>query len=407
MKLSKKIVTVGSAVLAAAILTACSSTSKDTGESSSSKSTTVSLWVDTANVDQYKPLVASFEKANPDIKVKMTQSPNGSANAKTDVAKDPSKAADVFKAPNDQLGAMAEAGYINPLSPDATTWVKDNDIELAATAVSWKGKLYAYPQDEQAQVLFYNKTKLTADDVKDWATLTSKGVVGTDFTNAYNWYPAFLSNGTYLFGKDGETLDGTNANTPAGVEVMKWFAAQKANPGVKQSGTALLADFESGKTTAVIDGPWDAVNIKKFLGDNMGVATYPTVDFGSGSKQLQAFTGVGTLAINSKAKNQKAATTLAQYLTNEESQLALFKANGAVPVSKKAQADSTVSADPTTQAVIKQVTYSTVMPKMPEMANFWTDSAPLIDNAYEGKTAPADYQSALDKFVTNISKESK
>ncbi|GAB2024286.1 extracellular solute-binding protein [Lactovum odontotermitis] len=406
MKFGKKIATLGSAVLAVTILAACSSNSKDTSSSKSS-TTTVTLWVDTANVDQYKPIVASFEKENKDIKVKMTQSPNGSASAKTDVAKDPSKAADVFKVPNDQLGAMAEAGYINPLSPDATTWVKDNDIDLAATAVSWKGKLYAYPQDEQAQVLFYNKSKLTADDVKDWAALTSKGVVGTDFTNAYNWYPAFLSNGTYLFGKDGETLDGTDVNGPAGIEVMKWFAAQKANPGVKQSGTALLADFEAGKTTAIVDGPWDAVNVKKFLGDNMGVATYPTVDFGSGAKQLQAFTGVGTLAVNSKAKDQKAATTLAQYLTNKESQLALFKANGAVPVSKEAQSDSTVAADPTTQAVIKQVTYSTVMPKMPEMATFWTDAAPLIDNAYEGKTAEADFQSALDKFVADISKETK
>ena len=62
----------------------------------------------------------------------MTQSPNGSANAKTDVGKDPAKAADVFEVPNDQLGSMAEAGYINPLSPDATKAVKNNNVAVAS-----------------------------------------------------------------------------------------------------------------------------------------------------------------------------------------------------------------------------------------------------------------------------------
>ena len=68
--------------------------------------------------------------------------------------------------------------------------------------------------------------------------------------------PVFLANGTQLFGKDGETVDGTDANTKAGVQAMTWFAQQKANPGVKQSGTALLADLKSGKTQAILDGPW-------------------------------------------------------------------------------------------------------------------------------------------------------
>ena len=106
-------------------------------------------------------MIVGFEKKYPDVKVKVNQSPTGSANAKTDVGKDPAKAADVFKVPNDQLGAMAEAGYINPLSPDATKWVDKNDISVAGEAVSWKGKYYAYPQDQQSNIIFYNKAKFS------------------------------------------------------------------------------------------------------------------------------------------------------------------------------------------------------------------------------------------------------
>ncbi len=413
MKSWKKVALAGASVLAIATLAACgnsASGSKTTSSSSSSTKVdptsvkgTLTLWVDPANVASYKTLVSGFEKEYTNVKVTVQQSPTGSANAKQDVSKDPSKAADVFKVPNDQLGAMAQAGYINPLSPDATAWVKANDIAIAGTAVTWKGQMYAYPQDQQSNVIFYNKAKFSTAP-SAWTDFTAGKVIGTDFTNSYNWYPAFLSNGTYLYGKDGETLTGTNANTAPGLEVMKWFAAQNSNPGVKQSGSALLADLQSGKTAAVLDGPWDAANIQKFLGSNFGVTTLPTIDFGSGAKQMQAFSGVGTLAVNSASKYQVAASALAEYLSNDASQMELYKDNGAIPVSTKNQTNSTIAADPVAQAVIKQVQSDTLMPKMPEMATFWTLAAPMIQNTEAGKIPASQYQAQLDKFVAGISK---
>lgn len=410
MKSWKKVALGGASVLALATLAACGSSASSNKSSSSSSSNNVkgnvTLWVDPANVDSYKTLVTGFEKKYPDVKVKVNQSPTGSANAKTDVGKDPAKAADVFKVPNDQLGAMAEAGYINPLSPDATKWVDKNDISVAGEAVSWKGKYYAYPQDQQSNIIFYNKAKFS-EAPTSWTQFTQDKAIGTDFTNSYNWYPAFLSNGTVLFGKDGETLDGTDVAGDAGLQVLNWFAKQKSNTGVIQSGQALLADLKSGKTAAVLDGPWDASNVKKILGDNYGVTTLPTIDFGSGEKKMQAFSGVGTLAVNSASKNQVAASSLAQYLSNADSQKELYKDNNAIPVAKSLQTDSDITADPAAQAVIKQVPEDTLMPKMPEMATFWNLAAPLINNTYLGKTPASQYDSQLKTFQDSISKATK
>ena len=410
MKSWKKVALGGASVLALATLAACGSSASSNKSSSSSSSNNVkgnvTLWVDPANVDSYKTLVTGFEKKYPDVKVKVNQSPTGSANAKTDVGKDPAKAADVFKVPNDQLGAMAEAGYINPLSPDATKWVDKNDISVAGEAVSWKGKYYAYPQDQQSNIIFYNKAKFS-EAPTSWTQFTQDKAIGTDFTNSYNWYPAFLSNGTVLFGKDGETLDCTDVAGDAGLQVLNWFAKQKSNTGVVQSGQALLADFKSGKTAAVLDGPWDASNVKKILGDNYGVTTLPTIDFGSGEKKMQAFSGVGTLAVNSASKNQVAASSLAQYLSNADSQKELYKDNNAIPVAKSLQTDSDITADPAAQAVIKQVPEDTLMPKMPEMATFWNLAAPLINNTYLGKTPASQYDSQLKTFQDSISKATK
>lgn len=410
MKSWKKVALGGASVLALATLAACGSSASSNKSSSSSSSNNVkgnvTLWVDPANVDSYKTLVTGFEKKYPDVKVKVNQSPTGSANAKTDVGKDPAKAADVFKVPNDQLGAMAEAGYINPLSPDATKWVDKNDISVAGEAVSWKGKYYAYPQDQQSNIIFYNKAKFS-EAPTSWTQFTQDKAIGTDFTNSYNWYPAFLSNGTVLFGKDGETLDGTDVSGDAGLQVLNWFAKQKSNTGVVQSGQALLADLKSGKTAAVLDGPWDASNVKKILGDNYGVTTLPTIDFGSGEKKMQAFSGVGTLAVNSASKNQVAASSLAQYLSNADSQKELYKDNNAIPVAKSLQTDSDITADPAAQAVIKQVPEDTLLPKMPEMATFWNLAAPLINNTYLGKTPASQYDSQLKTFQDSISKATK
>lgn len=409
MKSWKKVALGGASVLALATLAACGSSASSNKSSSSSSNSVkgnVTLWVDPANVDSYKTLVTGFEKKYPDVKVKVNQSPTGSANAKTDVGKDPAKAADVFKVPNDQLGAMAEAGYINPLSPDATKWVDKNDISVAGEAVSWKGKYYAYPQDQQSNIIFYNKAKFS-EAPTSWTQFTQDKAIGTDFTNSYNWYPAFLSNGTVLFGKGGETLDGTDVAGDAGLQVLNWFAKQKSNTGVVQSGQALLADLKSGKTSAVLDGPWDASNVKKILGDNYGVTTLPTIDFGSGEKKMQAFSGVGTLAVNSASKNQVAASSLAQYLSNADSQKELYKANNAIPVAKTLQTDSDITADLAAQAVIKQVPEDTLMPKMPEMATFWNLAAPLINNTYLGKTPASQYASQLKTFQDSISKATK
>lgn len=122
MKLWKKLALGSAVVLSAVSLTACSNNKSSSNESKSDKQLT--LWVDTARVSWYKGVVKDFEKEHPNIKVKVTQNPNGSANAKTDVGKDPSKAADVFGVPNDQLGQMADSGYINPLSPSDTKEIK-------------------------------------------------------------------------------------------------------------------------------------------------------------------------------------------------------------------------------------------------------------------------------------------
>ncbi|MBI1693858.1 sugar ABC transporter, sugar-binding protein [Lactobacillus crispatus] len=406
MKIWKKIALSSATILAAMSLVGCSNKSSNSSATSSNSNKPLLLWVDTDRLSWYKGVVKNFEKKYPNIKVRVTQSPNGSANAKTDVGKDPTKAADVFSVPHDQLGQMANAGYINPLSPNDTSTVKKDNVNVAIKGATWKGRLYAFPYAEQDYVLFYNKSKLNANDVKTWDTLTKKGVVGTKFTSAYSWFPVFFTAGAKLYGENGNEPEGSDLANNAGVNAMKWLAAQKKNKGAMQT-TNALNQLSEGKADAIMDGPMDGVNIKKILGKNLGVAPYPTIKIGGQTKQLQSFLGIECFAINSRTKNAKNAATLARFLTNKEQQLVVHEKRGEIPTNKSAQQDSTVKSDPIAKSVMTmaQPDHSTIMPKLPQMLIFWDNANALVSGAYDGKIKPAQYKPQLTKFEKTISKK--
>ncbi|WP_312682247.1 extracellular solute-binding protein [Lactococcus taiwanensis] len=408
MKSWKKIALGGASVLAVTTLAACgnsTSGSKTSSSSSDKLSGTVRLYVDVAQKPAFQKVVDDFTKDNKDVTVKVIANASGSANAKTDIAKDPAKYADVFAVPNDQLGDMADKGYINQIAPKYAKEAKNNDSKTAYEGMEYRGKLYAMPMEVQAQTLFYNKSKLTADDVKSWDTLTSKGVVASDLTVPYNFGPIFQSAGVKLFGENGEDVKGSTYNTSAGIAALNWFAAQKSNKGVMQT-TNALNQLQSGKADAILDGPWDTANVKKVLGDNYAVAPYPTITLDGQQKQMQAFLGIHGFAVNSKAKAPAVAQALAAYITKESAQLALFKDQGLVPANTDAQMNSDVKADAAAQAVLtmSKSDHSTLMPKLPQMATYWNVLGPVINGAYTGKITPAQYKDQLQKLQDAISK---
>lgn len=109
-------------------------------------------------------------------------------------------------------------------------------------------------------MLYYNKTKLSADDVTSYETITSKATFGAKFkqVNAYATAPLFLSVGDTIFGKDGEDAAGTNWGNDAGVSVLKWIAAQKDNKGfVNLDDNNVMSKFGDGSVASFESGPWD------------------------------------------------------------------------------------------------------------------------------------------------------
>lgn len=366
---------------------------------------TIKLWVDSK---EYRPIVEEFTK---ETGIKVDFKVGESANAQADLKKDPSAAADVFMLPHDQLGQMVQAGLIYENTKYADE-IKENQTPSAVEGATYDGELYGYPYGVETQVLYYNKAKLSADDVTSWETLTSKGKLATNFGAAganYIYTPLFMTNGNYLYGEKGEDLSGTNFNNAAGVQVLDWIASQRQNSGVVQANEDALSKLGNGSADAFLSGPWSKVDAQKALKDNFAVAPYPTVNFGDGDKQMKAFLGVKLFGVNAQTKNALDAMELANYLSSDKVQKQIFDKLGYVPSSKAVQESEEVQKDELSSAVItmSQDSHSVVMPKLPEMVTFWGPVDALINDTYKGKVKPDQYQSKLDKLVADTSKEAK
>ena len=399
--------------LTSSVLVACSNSSSSESSSSSSSDKTIKLWVPTGAKASYEEIVKKFEDES-GYKVNIIES--NDSKAQENVKKDPEKAADVFSLPHDQLGQLVESGVIQEIPDDYAKEISEQATEQAITGAQYNGKTYAFPFGIESQVLFYNKSKLSADDVKNYETITTKATFGDTFKsmNAYDTAPLFMSVGDTLFGENGETVDGTNWANEVSVSVLKWIADQKNNSGfVNTTAENTMSKFGDGSVAAIETGPWDLSAAQEAVGkDNLGIAVYPKINIGGKDVQQKAFLGVKLFAVNqapagSDTDRIAASYKLASMLTSEESQENQFTYEGRniIPSNKAVQKSDKVQSDELAQAVITMASssdYTVVTPKLSQMTTFWTESAALLSDVYNGKIQSSKYLTKLQEFDADL-----
>lgn len=394
-------------------LAACGSGSGEKKASGSSDKTDVTLWITTDSKKFYTKVLEDFEKDNPDIHVKVVETED--AKAQENVKKDPSSAADVFALPHDQLGQLVDSGVIQEIPEKYVDEIKSDQSETALAGATYKDKVYAFPYGIESQVLYYNKKMLNENQVSSYENITKDATFGANLkaVDAYKIGPLFMSVGDKLFGDTGEDVKGTDWNNSAGISVLQWIADQKNNSGFINVGDDYISQFENEKIATFESGPWDKEKAIEAVGkDNLGIAVYPKITIGGNEVQQKAFLGVKLYAVNQAPANgdsKKIAADykLASYLSSEAVQEAQFKdeTRNIIPSNTTIQEADYVTNDELANAVVTMSgsEYSVVMPKIPEMTNFWTASAAVLSDTYNGKIKPDQYQAKLDQLVKDIS----
>lgn len=338
------------ALSSVAVLTACGSSDK--GGASDGKTTIeFSHWGGSEGyTDIYKERIEAFEKANPEIKVKVI-SVADDYDTKMQTMFAGNEAPDVV-----QVAENGQNFASKNLFEDLSNYISENTIDVEGnwadtmTQYTYDEKPFALPDRGGPEILYYNKDMFdaagiaypsgdwTIEDyteamekltIKDGDTTIQYGASGLDW--APNWGSFIKANGGSIV-EDGKMV----IDSPENLETLKWYndIYQKGNvltyqelEQVKNSNADSM--FAQGKVAMLTTGFWNVQSNTKLEGFNFDIAPMPagvektTWPFGS------------ALAISKTSKNKEAAFKFIEFMTGEEAQQMLGEGLADCPANLK------------------------------------------------------------------------
>ena len=395
----------GTVGFASLLLVACGGKKED----SSSAKNELTVYVDNGYKSYMEEAAKAFEKeSGTKVNIKTGDALGGLDKLSLD--NQSGKAPDVMMAPYDRVGGLGNDGQLAEvaLNKDSKT---DKTTESLVTN---GGKVYGAPAVIETLVLYYNKDllqeapktfgeleELAKDSKYDFADEDGKNTAFlADWTNFYYAYGLLSGNGGYVFGKDGtdpKDIGLNNQGAIDGIEYAKtWYAKwPKGLQDTKSAANFIQTQFQSGKTAAIIDGPWKASSLKEAK-VNYGVATIPTLPNG---KAYSAFGGGKAWVIPAGANHPEAAQKFVDFLTSTDQQKAFYDKTNEVPANTEAREYAVGKNDELTTAVVKQFENAQPMPNISEMSTVWDPAATMLFDAVSGKKSAKDAADGAVKLI--------
>ena len=368
--------------------------------------TKLTLWVSEADgvAELTKKQVEDFNKSNnAGITINATIEKVSEGDAATQMLTDVSACADIF-------ARLVQGGALAKVASSVAATVEADNVADAVAAAKSGDTLYAYPLTaDNGYFLYYDKSVLTEAQVGNMETLLTqlesagKNISFEMETSA--WYLA-----SYFFGAGCKSEWKTN-DAGKFVSVTDDFDSDKGLIAVKgmqrlvQSpryvSSSAASDFSAATpSAALVSGTWAYNDVKKILGDNMGVAELPKFTVGGTDYHLGSYKGFKLMGVKPQTNSEKskAAQLLAQYLTSEAAQVERFNAVAWGPSNKNAQASEDVKANPAIAALNKQNAYAVAQG---QIHGSWWDIAKVIGTGV--KNAEKGNETQLRKVLKDYS----
>lgn len=292
------------------------------GCSQDNKQTTVQFagWGSKSETDILKPILADFEKENPDIKVDFMHIPQNYFQ-KIHLLFASNTAPDVLFINNLYLPIYANAGMLEELDLDN----KSDFYPQAVESLSWQGKNYAIPRDISNLVIYYNKDMFDKKKIpypnKNWTfndflqtaiKLTDKDTFGVSFEeNPYYYIPYLLSCG-------GDILP-DKINTQESQYALNFYADLRNKyhvaPKKYEIASATMAQmFVQQRIGMYLSGRWMVPKLREECPFDWDIVQFPK---GTKGSIVQADSSGWAISKASKHKNE--AYKLIKYLSSKES----------------------------------------------------------------------------------------
>ena len=363
-------------------------------------------------------LVEKFKAAYPDQTFNITIGVESESTARDTVLTDVEAAADVYAFACDQLPTLVEAGAILELSqmePALQSIAGKSLADIAAAngegataAASYNGAQYAFPFASDGFFMFYDPDYISEEQANDWITLLDAAQAAgkqVGMTLASGWYNAcFFYGAGFITGlnADGSTAmdwNGTSASGVSGVDVVKYMQTVAGHPAflaVPDGG--ISPAITGGSLAAVISGTWDTSTVAKTFGDDYVARRLPTMTINGKTFDTRGVSSFKCIGVNPFSKNAGWAVILAEFLTNEASQVTRFEQREIPPTNIKAASSSAVREN---KGVVGLVDAASVGVVQLVGGNYWDPTASFGEQIAQGTIGSDDaaIQSALDLLV--------
>lgn len=389
-----------------------SAASSNGGESAGSgENVNLTVWGPQEDQELLKQMCDAFAAANPDKTYTFTYGVVSEADAQKEVIKDISAAADVFAFASDQTTTLVNAGALYRVTKNKDEIVAENS-ESSISAASIDGELYGYPYVSDTYFMYYDKSKLSEDDVKSIEGIMSKDIEGVTTNFAFNtddgWYQSgfFFGAGCKLFGEDGTDPTQCDFNNERGYMVGEYLIDLVANPkyGANFDDSLVKAGFAEGTLAAAVSGTWNAGEIQASLGDNYAATKLPEFTLSNGETvQMGSMANFKIMGVNSETKNPLDAMALAEWLTNKDNQKTRFEVRSYAPTNVELANDTdTMNSNIAVGALAQQAQYATVQTSISQCQNYWTPAEAFGQEIIAGTCTKDNLQQKLDAYVESV-----
>ena len=367
----------------------------------------VTMWVSEKEgvAAQFQEQVNAFMAANPGIVINAKIEGVTEADAGSKVIADVATAPDIYCFAQDQLARLVQAAALAKPGKAAQDVITANNDAGSVSATKVAGDIYAYPlTSDNGYYMYYDKSIISEEDAKDLAKIVAaceKNNVKVRYALENAWYTA-----SFFFATGCHT-NWTTDNKGEFTAVDDTF--NSANGMIAMKGMQILTKSSAYDSNAdiftdagvVVTGTWNADAAKAHFGENLGATKLPSFTVDGKTYQLGSYTGYKLMGVKPQTDAKKGAVLqlLAQYLTNEENQLARFNSFGWGPSNKNAQGNDAVKANLSLSALAAQSEFG--VPQGQIAGVFW-DNAKLLGAVAKSATSDAELQKGLDDYTAAL-----
>ena len=298
-------------------------------------------WGSKSEINIIKPILADFEKENPDIKVRFLHIPQNYFQ-KIHLLYASNTPPDVIFVNNLNLPIYANAGVLEPIGDWAD---KSVFYDKALSSLSWNNKLYAVPRDISTLVIYYNKDLFDKFGLKyprkDWdfkefinisEQIKKHNVFAISFEeNHFFFLPYLMSEGGGIVSDD---LSKIIIDEPQSQNGLNFYADLRKKyhvaPKAEESASATMAQlFLQEKLAMHLSGRWLVPKYREDAKFNWDVVTFPRGSVGS----ITPLDASGW-AVSKNSKHKQEAYKLINYLSSYGSIAKITQCGLIVPARK-------------------------------------------------------------------------